>query len=475
MVRSGVESLYTYDANDRLLAGGDTTYTYDADGLLVSQTRAGLTTTYEWDVENRLASVTGPTGSARFAYDVDGNRVRRQTASELTHFIVDANNPTGLPQVLEERSVSDGLRARYTYGTDLLAMTRGAEVSSYQYDALGSARLLTDADGAPTDTYDYDAFGNLAHASGSTANPYLFAGEQFESETGLYKLRARNYDPVSGRFLGRDPAPGRLQDPRSRHPFLYAHCDPVNRTDPTGRFTLIEIGLVQGIQNVLRGLVDVAKNAEKGCRMAGLARGFGQAGLVLATGAAALAAVEISDAVASKAITDVADQSFGLPRAGLVLSTVEARPKPSKVGRFGFEKSEFRLFYRPGQEFFLGSKNRTKLPVLRSPHIEGRPEVTIVLTVDALSKGNKVRLRGSWERVSDTFGIDGGLNFGYPIGEVCGFEFAKLELALRSGVSGGLLSGGVGFKGGLGLDITILKLIKFQVPVLPPGRTDAGS
>jgi hypothetical protein len=40
-------------------------------------------------------------------------------------------------------------------------------------------------------------------------------------------LRARYYDPASGRFLGRDPVPG-------GNPYAYAGNNPVNFTDPTG-------------------------------------------------------------------------------------------------------------------------------------------------------------------------------------------------------------------------------------------------
>jgi hypothetical protein len=58
-----------------------------------------------------------------------------------------------------------------------------------------------------------------------------------------------------GRFVGRDPDPGSLPDPRSRHPFLYAHADPINRTDPTGRFTLIELQIAQVTAEEIRSTI----------------------------------------------------------------------------------------------------------------------------------------------------------------------------------------------------------------------------
>ena len=33
----------------------------------------------------------------------------------------------------------------------------------------------------------------------------FYRGEQYDSDLGLYYLRARYYNPVTGRFLSRDP------------------------------------------------------------------------------------------------------------------------------------------------------------------------------------------------------------------------------------------------------------------------------
>jgi uncharacterized protein RhaS with RHS repeats len=51
---------------------------------------------------------------------------------------------------------------------------------------------------AVTDTYDYDAFGNKINSTGATPNNYLYRGEQFDPDLGLYYLRARYYNPLTG-------------------------------------------------------------------------------------------------------------------------------------------------------------------------------------------------------------------------------------------------------------------------------------
>jgi RHS repeat-associated protein len=66
------------------------------------------------------------------------------------------------------------------------------------------------------------------------------SAEQYDSDLGLYYLRARYYNPVTGRFLSRDPADGCIWHPISQQKYLYAGSDPVNGVDPSGRDTLVD-------------------------------------------------------------------------------------------------------------------------------------------------------------------------------------------------------------------------------------------
>ena len=88
-------------------------------------------------------------------------------------------------------------------------------------------------------TYDYDAFGNLIHSSTTLASPtpnnYLFAGEQFDPDLGLYFNRARYLNVSTGRFRTMDTFGGRSQDPLSLHKYLYAGANPVNHIDCSGK------------------------------------------------------------------------------------------------------------------------------------------------------------------------------------------------------------------------------------------------
>jgi RHS repeat-associated protein len=176
-----------------------------------------------------------------------------------TYLVEDDVNPTGLPQVFEE-SVNGVVQRTYTYGLQRISENQQINgtwtPSFYGYDGMGSVRQLTGLDEKVTDTYNYDAFGNLLSSPGPTPNNYLYRGEQYDSELALYYLRARYYNPQSGRFLSRDPQDGNPRDPVTLHKYLYAGGDPINWFDPTGREADEEYGLTSGISTLNNVLVE---------------------------------------------------------------------------------------------------------------------------------------------------------------------------------------------------------------------------
>ncbi|HVU48662.1 MAG TPA: RHS repeat-associated core domain-containing protein [Terracidiphilus sp.] len=158
---------------------------------------------------------------------------------------------------------------------------------------------MTSVAGNLTDSYEYDAFGNSWTVSGTTPNEMMYRGEQYDTDLGLYYLRARYYNPLTGRFLSRDPETGKLKVPASLHKYLYADGDPINGVDPSGRLDLIQFakdlvrvvitappaaGLVVEFVACGLAIADAQITADKG----GSLSGPGTAGLFLSCGLAEL-------------------------------------------------------------------------------------------------------------------------------------------------------------------------------------------
>jgi len=260
---------YSYDANDQVITDG-----YDANGNTVSF--GGHS--YAYDFENRLVSKDA--GSVTLQYNCDGDRVGKTVGGVTTRYLVDDLNPTGYQQVLEE-IVGDTVQTRYTYGIGPISQTRNASTapatSYYGFDANGNVTFLTDGSGSITDSYDYDASGILVARAGGTQNTRLYAGEEFDPDLGFINLRARQYNPNTGRFITVDPLDPatstgvrdekvidaisavaqpqlravldvavsvrvpmdqRAYAPANWNHFLYANGDAVNLHDPTGRGAL---------------------------------------------------------------------------------------------------------------------------------------------------------------------------------------------------------------------------------------------
>jgi RHS repeat-associated protein len=66
---------------------------------------------------------------------------------------------------------------------------------------------------------------------------WKFAGGFLDSSTGLYKYGIRYDDPTIGRWTQRTPVGGSLQETTKPNPYVYAEDDPVNKVDPSGKFT----------------------------------------------------------------------------------------------------------------------------------------------------------------------------------------------------------------------------------------------
>jgi RHS repeat-associated protein len=250
---------YTYNNNDWLVTETQgtelTQYTYDNNGSLLSKFHnANDKVAYTWNLDRRLAGVqttdSSGTHQSTYTYDADGNRVRQTVDGVSTNYLVDTNR--SLAQVAAEYD-SSGVKASYTYAGGVISQSSNNVRTFYVNDGHSGVRLITNNTGAVTDAYNYDGYGNLLQSVGN-ASGERYRGEASDAATGLQYLRARYYDPSTGRFLSTDAFEGVLESPVSRHRYLYGNANPITYADPSGNFSMAEAVSSITINDILIGL-----------------------------------------------------------------------------------------------------------------------------------------------------------------------------------------------------------------------------
>ena len=175
--------------------------TFDADGNVTSD---GLRN-YTWDAENRLVGITypGQAGKAT-AFSYDG--LSRRTAI--------ASTPTGGggavttsyiwcgARICQARNASNAVTREYFAEGEYVP---GSPAQPYYYgpDQIGSVRRVF-ASTASAPAYSYDPYGNSLQGTAPLTD-FNYAGMFYNADSGLYLTQYRAYDPVSERWLSREP------------------------------------------------------------------------------------------------------------------------------------------------------------------------------------------------------------------------------------------------------------------------------
>ena len=103
----------------------------------------------------------------------------------------------------------------------------------YLYNGHGDVVQITDTAGNVVNKYDYDVWGNFLTKEETIDNPFTYFGQTYDETTGLYYLRARYYDPSTGRFTQQDPA----ED--GYNWYVYGNQNPVVFVDPVGQDAIV--------------------------------------------------------------------------------------------------------------------------------------------------------------------------------------------------------------------------------------------
>jgi RHS repeat-associated protein len=229
--------------------------TYDNNGNMTSDGSYG-NRTYAYDTLGRLASVTAGGATTTYALDGTGNRWSQATGATTTNFDLDLlrANPTIL---------ADGA-AKYLAGSPGSGYEAGGTWRNAITDLIGSTILYVDTAGTTSGLTHYDPYG--VPRPGSTATTGIGYVGEYRDGTGLVNLRARSYDPVLGRFIGRDTFSGVASAPQTGNRYAYATANPMRYRDPSGHFVQTIIahpGVLVELVAYLNPLTALILTAEK--------------------------------------------------------------------------------------------------------------------------------------------------------------------------------------------------------------------
>ncbi len=222
---AGINNLTSISGAERV------SFTFMTNAEVMTKTEAGVTWTYAYDGMGLLASVKqGAATVAQYSYDGLGRRVKAIEGSATTFFVYGL----AIDPIWEKTGTTE---TRHVYANGMrIAKLVGGSTYYVHADALGSTWRITDASKNVVLSTSYEPFGRSWGTSGSLASTerYRFVGERNDTESGLTYLRARQYDPKTGRFTGMDPVLGALGMPQTLNRYPYAVNNPTRYTDPSG-------------------------------------------------------------------------------------------------------------------------------------------------------------------------------------------------------------------------------------------------
>ena len=300
-------------------------------------------TVYEWrhyDGFNQLIRINQDDKEITYQYRGDGLRhstqVRKLAESQgkTTLHYWDGSN------IVAEQA-DGGKFKTYLRGINLIATELDHVVYYYIFNEHGDVTQLWGQNGTCKASYEYDAFGSERNPDKEDENPFRYCGEYLDLETNTYYLRARYYDPTTGRFSSEDTHwnpnniiygdyPQRFnqsQDALGLNIYtyvpdinvirqstnLYVYCgnNPIIYIDSNGHIFMLVTAAIGAVTGAIAGSIIAASTGEN--VWAGIGIGAAAGGLLGLTGGAAVAYIAAGSATAS---TGSVMAGLGLAGAG---------------------------------------------------------------------------------------------------------------------------------------------------------------
>ena len=215
---------------DELTSYGNESIEYDKIGNPTLYRGWGMT----WQGRQLTKAVKDKT--VTFTYDSEGIRTSKSDGTNTTKYLLNGT------QILAQKTGSTTLSFFYDQQGNRVGMADGNNHFYYYiYNVQGDVIALADAStGKLVVTYTYDAWGKLVKLEDSTANsvgtqnPFRYRGYYYDTETSLYYLQSRYYDPDTGRFISPDKYTTTGQGVIGNNMFAYCNNNPIQYKDDNG-------------------------------------------------------------------------------------------------------------------------------------------------------------------------------------------------------------------------------------------------
>ena len=290
----------------------DIDFTYDDSGNPLSQidSIAGASVEYTWD-GTQLTGYYTPQSYSTYEYNVDGIRVSRSDLNGVDYEYFLNNN-----KIIVEYRDNDVLY--YTYDSDgsLISMNYNGNEYFYITNYQGDVIEIVDINGVTVVKYKYDAWGNTVYKYDSglnidDINPFRYRSYYLDSDTGLYYLQSRYYNPEIGRFLSCDNVSYlNTASQLGNNGYAYTFNNPIRYDDSEGNFINTIIGVVVG--GIWGGIAEASKGGSfwKGAAYGALSGAV--AGLVvdaaIATGGVGGVVIAAFGGFAAGSLSDIGSQ-----------------------------------------------------------------------------------------------------------------------------------------------------------------------
>ena len=230
-----------FDNSNRMTKSKGQAITYDADGNRINDGRL----IYSWDGLGKLTAIEEVNGTKKwqFIYDEQGRRIQKTGPSGTIRFHYDGDSN----RLMAETDTAGKPIREYVYNADhiLVGLKTNGTWYNYQRNYRGDIVAITDTSGNIAAKYTYDTWGKPLTTniidSKLTGQPIRYASYYYDEDLALYYLMARYYHPEQAVFLSIDPELDADETVSMSNGYSYADNNPVLKVDPDGTWAWIAV------------------------------------------------------------------------------------------------------------------------------------------------------------------------------------------------------------------------------------------